>query len=267
MAALISSSRATTGSPCTPSPARRTTRSTTAVTSWTTSPRTMPYLPSLNRHRRMPGSRSDQVLVEKLQGQVERAVGLGLAVGLAAETGEGVVGARILVDRDQRVGRKPALQKIVHLGLDPAVAQRHVQHERPMQIGCLANVMLDIGAVIGDRAVDVGAAAHQVAELAAEAIADRAHPAVALLQSFEIRARVFHVADREVVVEIVVEIERLAHVVGIVIRELDARLLAPEQVGHQADEAGFCEFMGVVAHRDATETTTPVPALSMPLHP
>src|SRR6266545_3495377 len=53
MLALISASRATTASPRTPSDERRTMRSTTAVTSYTVSPRTTPYFPSSNRQRRM----------------------------------------------------------------------------------------------------------------------------------------------------------------------------------------------------------------------
>src|SRR5215475_3849927 len=67
-----------------------------------------------------------QVLPEKLKRQFERTVGLGLAVGLATDPREGMVGTGIFVDGDERIGRQPALQQIVHLGLDPAVAQRHV---------------------------------------------------------------------------------------------------------------------------------------------
>ena len=59
---------------------------------------------------------------------------------------------------------------------------------------------------------------------------------------------VLHVADGEVVVEVVVEIERLLHVFGIFVGEFDARLLPPEQVRHQADEAGLGEFMRMMAH-------------------
>src|SRR5262249_31306543 len=49
--------------------------------------------------------------------------------------------------------------------------------------------------------------------------------------------------------EVVVEIERLADVGGIMVGELDAGLLAPEQVRHQADEAGLGELVSMVAHR------------------
>ena len=44
-----------------------------------------------------------QMLFEKLQRQTERTVGFGLAIGLAAEAGEGVVGAGIFVNCHQRV--------------------------------------------------------------------------------------------------------------------------------------------------------------------
>src|SRR5262249_54579551 len=93
-----------------------------------------------------------------------------------------------------------------------------------------------------------GAAAHEVAELAAETVADRADLAVALRQPLQKMPRVLHVAHGEVVVEVVVEIERLLHVFGIVVGELDARLLPPEQIRHQADESGLREFMRVPAH-------------------
>ena len=59
---------------------------------------------------------------------------------------------------------------------------------------------------------------------------------------------ILHVAHGEVVVEVVVEIERLLDVFGIVIGELDARLLPPEQIRHQADESRLREFMRVPAH-------------------
>jgi uncharacterized phosphosugar-binding protein len=48
-----------------------------------------------------------------------------------------------------------------------------------MQVRGLADVVLDIGSVVGDRAIDVGAAAHQVAELAAKTVADRPDLAIA----------------------------------------------------------------------------------------
>ena len=162
---------------------------------------------------------------------------------------EGVVGAGILVDGDERIGRQPPLQKVVHLGLHPAILHGHVQHERPVQVLRLLDAVLDIGAVVGDRAVDVGAAAHQVAELAAETVADRADLAVAFRDGLEELTDVFHVLHAEVVVELVVEVEGLLDVLGIVVAELDPGLLPPEQVGHQADEAGFGELAGVLAHR------------------
>jgi hypothetical protein len=59
---------------------------------------------------------------------------------------------------------------------------------------------------------------------------------------------VLHVADGKVVVEIVVEIERLLDVVRIAVRELNTGLLAPKQIGHEADETGLREFTGMMAH-------------------
>ena len=145
-------------------------------------------------------------------------------------------------------GDKAALDEIVHLGLHPAILHRHVQHERPMEVLRFLDPVLDVRAVVGDRAIDVRAAAHQVAELAAEAVADRADLAVALRKLLQIVPDVLHVADAEVVVELVVEIERLLHVIGILVGQFDARLLPPEQIRHEADESRLRELMRVVAH-------------------
>jgi hypothetical protein len=56
-----------------------------------------------------------------------------------------------------------------------------------------ADAVFNIGAIITHRAVDIGSATHQVAELAAEAVADRADLAVALLQTFQVVLGIFHV--------------------------------------------------------------------------
>src|SRR3954469_9064579 len=49
---------------------------------------------------------SSQMLAEKVDRQAERAVGLGLAVRPAAMARKGVVGAGILVNRHQGIGRE-----------------------------------------------------------------------------------------------------------------------------------------------------------------
>src|SRR5262245_47625872 len=98
------------------------------------------FMPFSSRSQ-VTGHRSLQVLVKEIHRQRERAVRLGLAVGPAAVAREGVVRARILVDRHQRAGRQPALEELVHLRLHPAVAQSHVQHEGSVQIRRLANMV------------------------------------------------------------------------------------------------------------------------------
>src|SRR5262249_5166603 len=90
--------------------------------------------------------------------------------------------------------------------------------------------------------------AHQVAELAAETVADRADLAVALGALGEILPSVLHVAHPEVVVELVVEIERLLDVLGIAVGKLDAGFLAPEQVGYEAHEPWFGELLRMMPH-------------------
>src|SRR5229473_3364414 len=188
------------------------------------------------------------MLSEKIDRKRERTVRFGLAVGLAPVPRKGVVRTRVLVDRDERVRRESALEQLVDLRLHPAVLHRHVQHERPVQVLGFADAVLDVGAVVGDGTVDVGTAAHQVTELAAEAVADRADLAVALRTLLQIVPSVLHVAHREVVVEVVVEIERLLDVLRIAVGELDTRLLAPEEIGHEADESRLGELVRVMAH-------------------
>src|SRR4030095_13492186 len=103
-----------------------------------------------------------------------------------------------------------------------------MEHERAVKIARFANMVLDVSAVIGDRAGDVRTTAHEIAKLAAQAITDCADLAVALGHGYEERRGVLHVAHAEVVVEIVVEIERLPHVRRVGVRELNAGLLPPE---------------------------------------
>src|SRR5712692_6053759 len=189
-----------------------------------------------------------QMLAEEIDRKRKRPVRLGLAVSPAAVARESVIGAGILVDRDPGNRREPALEQLVHFRLHPAVFHRHVQHEGPVQALRFADVVLDVGAVVGHRAIDVGAAAHEIAELAAEAVADRADLAAALLHLLQVRGRVLHVAHAEVVVEVVIKVERFFHVLGVFVVELDARFLAPEEVGHEAHETRFGEFLRVPAH-------------------
>jgi len=109
------------------------------------------------------GTRCDylfQVPVEKLEREGKRSIGFRFAVGAPPEARKGVVRIRIFVDRNQGIGRQAALEQFIDLGLHPAVLHRHVQDEGTMQVLRLANIVLDISAVICDRAVDVGATAH-----------------------------------------------------------------------------------------------------------
>ncbi len=117
-----------------------------------------------------------------------------------------------------------------------------------MQIRHFADVVLDVRAVIGHRAIDVGTAAQQVAQLAAQAIAHCTSLAVAPGQARQVFDGILHVAHAELVVEVVVEIERLLSILGIAIGQFHARLLTPEQVRHQAHKARLGELLRVLAH-------------------
>src|SRR4029078_11585842 len=68
---------------------------------------------------------SAQVLVEEVERQRQSAVGLRLAVGLAAQARARVIGAWIFVDGDQWIRRQAALEQLIHLRLHPAVLHRY----------------------------------------------------------------------------------------------------------------------------------------------
>src|SRR5258708_23806553 len=123
-----------------------------------------------------------------------------------------------------------------------------MQHKWPMQVRRFANSVLDIGAIVGNSAVDIGAAAHQITQLAAETVANRADLAIAFGKLLQVGARVLHILDREVVIEIVVEIERFLDVFLVLVGELDAGFLPPEEVRHETNEASFGKFVGMMAH-------------------
>ena len=132
--------------------------------------------------------------------------------------------------------------------LHPAVLHRHVQHEWPVQILHLADVVLDIGAVIGNRAIDVGATAHQVAQLAAQAVADRPHLAVAFLERRKMVPGILHVAHGEVVVEFVVEVERLLDVLGIASESSTPGSCRQNRSGTRQMKPASRKFVCMMAH-------------------
>ena len=122
--------------------------------------------------------------------------------------------ARVFVDCDQRVRPEDAFKHVIDRWLDPFVIQRHVQHERPVQVRGFADVVFDIGAVIGDRAVDIGTAAQHVTKLAAEAVPHSTGFYAAGIIAEEFNG-FLHILDAIIVVELVIEIECLRYVVGV----------------------------------------------------
>src|SRR5258708_3686364 len=109
-----------------------------------------------------------EVLAEKIDREGERLVRLRFTVRLAAVARKSMVRARVLMDPHQRIRRKPAFEQLVHLRLDPPIFQGHMQHEGPVQVLRLADVVLYIRTVIGHGAVDVAAAAQRSEEHTSE---------------------------------------------------------------------------------------------------
>ena len=84
-----------------------------------------------------------------------------------------------------------------------------MQHEWAVEVAYLANFMLDVGAVVGDGAVDFRSTAHQIAKLAPETISDGADPLVTLGKCLEVSSRILHVLDALIEVETVIQVEGL----------------------------------------------------------
>src|SRR5215472_15433853 len=150
-----------------------------------------------------------QILLEEVRGPLVCEVRGFLVVVLAADAGEGVIHAGIGVNGDVRV----ALERVLDLGLrrrrTELVLLRNVEHQRLLDRLGFVERALDADAVIADGGVRVGARRHQVGELAAEAVADRADLARAGRQFPQMPERRIEVVDAGRLVEALVERERL----------------------------------------------------------
>src|SRR5215472_5832353 len=189
-----------------------------------------------------------QILLEEVRSPLVREVSGFLVVVLAADAGEGVIHAGIAVNGDVRV----ALERVLDLGLrrrrTELVLLGDVEHQRLLDRFGLVERALDADSVVADGSVCVGTRRHQIGELAAEAVADRADLARAGRELPQMRERRREVIDALRLVEALVKRERLLPLGIGLIGDLDAGLLAPEQVGAEHDIALPREAVGQIAH-------------------
>src|SRR5258708_37525305 len=86
---------------------------------------------------------------------------------------EGVVAAGIQIEFDVGAVREGALDLLARLRRREPVELGEVKHHRALDVGGLAEVGLYADAIIGDRAIDIGAGRREISELAAKAEAER----------------------------------------------------------------------------------------------
>src|SRR5205085_4092173 len=128
------------------------------------------------------------------------------------------------------------------------VSARDVQHERRAYVRSLVERGVNADAVVADRAVWIETCGEQVCELPAEAVADRACATVARrvrAQELEARRRVL---DGLRFVESFIELEGALPVFFGLVRQLHIRLLPPEEVWADDDEAARGVPVGGGAH-------------------
>ena len=170
----------------------------------------------------------------------------GLVVVRAAGAGEGVVQARIHVQLHAGLAAQRRQDALARLGRTEAVALGDVQHQPAAQPGRFLQAVLDADAVVAHGHVHVAAAGRQIGQLAAQAVAQRAHAALELGQRAQ-RHRRTDVAHAQILVEALVQREGARHVVRTV-GQFDAGLLPPEQIRRQHHITFLGQPLGGLAH-------------------
>ena len=112
--------------------------------------------------------------LEEFGGAAVGRLGRRLVVMLAADPGESMIHAGVAVEHDERVLAETVLDLRLRLRRAELVLLGDVQHQRLADPRGLAERLLDADAVIADIAIGIAARRHEIGELAAETVADRA---------------------------------------------------------------------------------------------
>ncbi|MOA11410.1 hypothetical protein D3C78_1313480 [compost metagenome] len=166
---------------------------------------------------------------------------------VAARARERVVHAGVHIELHARLAAQRREDALARLGRTEAVLLGDVQHQAAAQVGGLFQAAFDAHAVVAHGHVHIGAAGGQIGQLAAQAIAQHAHPALLLGQPAQHGDRGRDVLQAQLHVETLVELERARHV-SRAVGQLNAGLLAPEQVGHHHHVTLFGQQLRRAAH-------------------
>src|SRR4051812_14438506 len=158
-----------------------------------------------------------------------------------------MIDAGVDVELDLLAARCRGLDLGQRLGRGELVQLGKVHDHRRSDVRELVDVLVDADAVVADGAVDIGPAARQERELAAEAVAQR--PDLTRTSGMPSRrgqsgGDILHAPAP---VELAVEIERSLPTFGAVV-ELDRRLDSPEQGGHENRVALIGQLVGMGPH-------------------
>src|SRR5260221_10813541 len=172
-----------------------------------------------------------EMLFEEGGSALVGGLGRRLVVMLAAGPREGVVDAGIGMDRHLGVLAERRLDLRLRLGRAELVLLGDVEHERSTDLARLIERLLDADAIVTDIAIGVAARRHEIGELAAEAIADGADLAGAGGKAAQMRQARLEIGDALGFVETLIELEGARPFRLGLVRDLDAGLLPPEEIG------------------------------------
>ncbi|MNQ87267.1 hypothetical protein D3C85_1024830 [compost metagenome] len=170
-----------------------------------------------------------------------------LVVVIAARARKGVIHAGVDVELHPRLASQRLQNALAGLRRTEAVLLGDVQNQPAPQRGRLFQAVLDAHAVVTHRHVRIRAAGGKKSQLAPQAVAQHARAALLFRQGAQRGQRRRNVLDPQLHVEPLVELKGARHVGGAV-RQLDAGLLAPEQIGHQHHVALLGQQLRSAAH-------------------
>src|SRR5258706_3863620 len=180
---------------------------------------------------------SAQMLAEERVRPGVGEIGVGLVVVLAGFASKGVVHLGVDVGGHERIALETFDDLLLRFGRAVLILSRDVQHQRLLDLARFVEAILDIDAVIADGGIAVGARGAEERELAAKAVADRAHLAGDARSATQMGDRGLDVGDALVDVEALHQAESLAPILLSFIGELNAGLEPPEQVTRERKAA------------------------------
>ncbi len=200
--------------------------------------------PRLDRRQR--GLNSGQVTPQEVDRPGVGGLGVLGVIMRAALSGEGMVALGVGMDRHLGMILEAFNDLLLRVRRNELVLARDVQHQGVSDIVGLAEMLVNLDAVIADARLARGPARGQIGEKAAEAVADHARLAVSGVTGG--RQRRGDVVNALVGVERAEQLEGPLPVLLGLVGELNAGLNAPEQVRAHREEALRGEVIADPAH-------------------